>query len=166
MIRRCEANDFDTIRRTVNEAAIAYKGVIPTDRWQEPYMPEAYLHKEMEAGVIFWALEENGEIAGVMGIQDMADVTLIRHAYTLPHWQRQGVGGRLLTFLCCKTVKPTLIGTWAAAFWAVRFYEKYGFSRVTAAEKDFLLRKYWDIPERQVETSVVLSNRPVDDLTR
>jgi len=127
-------------------------------------MPEEELADEIKSGVNFWCWEEAGTILGVMGIQDVRDVTLIRHAYTLPDRQRTGIGSRLLKHLAAMTERPLLMGTWAAATWAVRFYEKQGFALVTEDEKNILLRKYWRIPERQVETSVVLSNSPVTDL--
>jgi GNAT superfamily N-acetyltransferase len=148
----------------INAAAIAYKGIIPADRWQEPYMPEDELLKEIGAGVIFWCWEEVGSILGIMGIQDVKDVTLIRHAYTHPECQRKGIGSKLLQHLAAQTKRPLLMGTWADAEWAIRFYEKHGFILVSSEEKNILLRKYWSIPERQVETSVVLSNTPVNKL--
>lgn len=164
MIRPCGTGDFHAIHTVINKAAHVYRGVIPPDRWQEPYMPEEELADEIKSGVNFWCWEEAGTILGVMGIQDVRDVTLIRHAYTLPDRQRTGIGSRLLKHLAAMTERPLLMGTWAAATWAVRFYEKQGFALVTEDEKNILLRKYWHIPERQVETSVVLSNSPVTDL--
>lgn len=164
MIRPCGTGDFHAIHTVINKAAHLYRGVIPPDRWQEPYMPEEELADEIKSGVNFWCWEEAGTILGVMGIQDVRDVTLIRHAYTLPDRQRTGIGSRLLKHLAAMTERPLLMGTWAAATWAVRFYEKQGFALVTEDEKNILLRKYWRIPERQVETSVVLSNSPVTDL--
>jgi len=157
MIRRCEEDDFEAIYQIVNDAARAYRGVIPADRWHEPYMPREELRREIEAGVAFWGCEADRELVGAMGIQDVQDVTLIRHAYVRTAWQRKGIGGKLLRHLCGLTEKPILIGTWADAEWAVRFYEKHGFRRVTPQEKDRLLAKYWSIPARQVETSVVLA---------
>lgn len=148
----------------INSAAIAYRGIIPADRWQEPYMPEHELAAEIEAGVVFWCWEEAGTILGVMGIQDVKDVTLVRHAYTLPTLQRKGIGSKLIKHLAALTDRPLLMGTWAEAKWAIRFYEKLGFALVTEEEKNTLLRKYWNIPERQVATSVVLSNSPVQKL--
>jgi len=148
----------------INSAALAYRGIIPADRWQEPYMPEDELAKEIGGGVVFWCWEEAGTILGIMGIQDVKDVTLIRHAYTLPACQRKGIGSRLLQHLAAQTKRPLLMGTWAAAEWAIRFYQAHGFTLVSEKEKDILLRKYWSIPERQVETSVVLSNTPVQKL--
>lgn len=157
MIRKCNERDFGTIYEIINDAATAYKGVIPADRYKEPYMPREELRQEIEAGVEFWGYEENNELLGVMGIQDVKDVTLIRHAYVRRARQNQGIGGKLLAHLLKLTNKLVLIGTWAAADWAIRFYEKHGFRLVSLEEKDKLLRKYWSIPERQIETSVVLA---------
>jgi len=157
MIRPCEETDFDAIYEIVNDAAQAYKGVIPPDRWHEPYMPQEELRHEIDAGVVFWGYEEDGELIGVMGIQPVHDVTLIRHAYVRTARRNQGVGGKLLTHLRTLTDRPILIGTWADARWAIRFYEKHGLRLVTPEEKVRLLKKYWSIPERQVETSVVLA---------
>ncbi|HWR59074.1 MAG TPA: GNAT family N-acetyltransferase [Thermodesulfovibrionales bacterium] len=157
MIRQCGEKDFDAIHSIINDAAQAYKGVIPLDRWKEPYMSEEYLRHELDSGVVFWGYEEDSELIGVMGIQDVQDVTLIRHAYVLTSWRNRGIGGKLLLHLRKLTVRPILIGTWADATWAVRFYEKHGFHLVSPEEKDRLLKKYWSIPERQIETSVVLA---------
>lgn len=159
MIRRCAEDDFEAIRSIVNDAATAYKGVIPSDRWHEPYMPKEELRREIGAGVVFWGYEEGGELVGVMGIQDVQDVTLFRHAYVRTAMRNRGIGGKLLSFLYGQTDRPVLVGTWAAAGWAIRFYEKHGFRLVTADEKDRLLRKYWSIPGRQTETSVVLADK-------
>ncbi len=164
MYRQSNESDFKAIYEIINSAAVVYKGAIPADRWQEPYMPEEELAKEIDAGVVFWCWEVGGDILGVMGIQDVKDVTLIRHAYTLPSCQRKGIGSKLLQYLTGLTKRPLLMGTWAAADWAIRFYEKHGFTLVTEEEKDILLKKYWDIPARQVKTSVVLSNSPVKGL--
>ena len=164
MIRRCRQSDFFAMLAIINSAALAYKGTIPDDRWKEPYMPEEELAKELEADVVFWCWEKTRSILGVMGIQDVKDVTLIRHAYTNPTFQRKGIGSKLLKHLTAQTKRPLLMGTWADAKWAVQFYEKHEFSLVTEEEKNILLRKYWDIPERQVETSVVLSNTQVEML--
>ncbi len=158
MIRRCTDSDFEAVYSIINDAAAAYRGVIPEDRWHEPYMSREELRREIEAGVVFWGYDE-GELLGVMGIQDVRDVTLFRHAYVLTRMRNRGIGGKLLTFLSGLTGRPVLIGTWAAADWAVRFYEKHGFRLVTTAEKDRLLTKYWSIPRRQTETSVVLADR-------
>jgi N-acetylglutamate synthase-like GNAT family acetyltransferase len=158
MIRPCTDNDFDTILGIINDAAMAYKDHIPPDRWHEPYMSREYLRHELDAGVVFWGYEEQGTLQGVMGIQDVLDVTLIRHAYVRTALRGKGVGGRLLTHLKALATRPTLVGTWAAAVWAIRFYEKHGFRLVSWEEKEGLLRKYWNIPERQTETSVVLAD--------
>lgn len=157
-IRRCTGADFEAIYEIINEAAEAYRGVIPPDRWHEPYMPREELRQEIEVGVTFWGYEEGGRLLGVMGIQPVQDVTLIRHAYVRPAQQKQGIGGKLLAALRDQTDRPTLLGTWAAATWAIRFYEKHGFRRVSRLEKERLLREYWSIPERQVQTSVVLAD--------
>lgn len=158
MIRPCGDRDLPAIYAIINDAAVAYRGVIPADRWHEPYMPWEELQHEIAAGVAFWGYEEDGELLGVMGIQHVQDVTLIRHAYVRTARRNQGIGGQLLSVLRRQTDRPILIGTWAAATWAVRFYEQHGFRRVSAEEKDRLLRTYWSIPERQVETSVVLAD--------
>ena len=159
MIRPCSNSEFDTIYEIVNDAAQAYRGIIPADRWKEPYMPRDELRHEMDEGVVFWGYEEDGELIGVMGIQHVQDVTLIRHAYVRTARRNQGIGGKLLSHLRKQTTRPLLIGTWADATWAIRFYEKHGFRLVTEEEKNRLLRKYWSIPERQVETSVVLAEQ-------
>jgi GNAT superfamily N-acetyltransferase len=164
MYRQSNESDFTDIYEIINSAAVAYKSVIPADRWHDPYMPEEELAKEIDAGVVFWCWEVGGDILGVMGIQDVKDVTLIRHAYTLPACQRNGIGSKLLQYLTGLTKRPLLMGTWKNANWAIRFYEKHGFTLVTEEEKNILLKKYWDIPVRQVETSVVLSNSPVKGL--
>jgi GNAT superfamily N-acetyltransferase len=158
MIRVCNERDFEAIYEVINDGARAYRGVIPDDRWREPYMPHEKLLHEIAAGVRFFAMEENGAIEGVMGLQDVDDVTLLRHAYVRTSAQRSGIGGRLLAHLREVADRPVLIGTWADAVWAVRFYEKHGFRTVGPAEKERLLRRYWVIPERQIETSVVLAD--------
>jgi N-acetylglutamate synthase-like GNAT family acetyltransferase len=156
MIRKCTEADFEAIYGIINDAAEAYRGVIPADRWHEPYMSREQLKQEIDAGVQFWGFEEDSTLVGVMGIQDKGDVTLIRHAYVRSRMRNHGIGLRLLRFLESTAEKPILIGTWADATWAVAFYQKYGYRLVSAEEKNRLLRKYWHIPERQVETSVVL----------
>jgi len=158
MIRRCEEQDFQGMYAVINDAAQAYRGVIPVDRWHEPYMSREELRHEIADGVVFWGYEEAGNLIGVMGIQDVQDVTLIRHAYVCTDHQRQGVGSQLLRHLMAQTTRPTLVGTWSDATWAIRFYERHGFRLVSGEEKDRLLRKYWSIPDRQVETSVVLAD--------
>ena len=157
MIRLLDEADFDVILEIVNDAAEAYRGVIPPDCWKEPYMPNDELAAEISRGVRFWGFEEDGELLGVMGIEDVEDVTLIRHAYVRTARRNQGIGAALLGRLRGLTERPMLIGTWAAADWAVRFYERHGFRVVTPAEKDHLLRTYWTVPARQIETSVVLA---------
>jgi len=159
MIRQCDGSEFETVRAIVNEAAEAYRGVIPADRWKEPYMSRNELQREIDEGVVFWGYEERGELVGVMGIQDVREVTLIRHAYVRTAKRNQGIGGRLLSFLREQATRPILVGTWTDAVWAIRFYEKHGFRLVSPEEKSRLLREYWSIPERQVETSVVLADR-------
>ncbi len=157
MIRRSTEADFEAILAIVNEAARAYDGAIPADRYHEPYMPAEELRGEIDAGVVFWAWEEGGTLLGVMGVQDVKDVTLIRHAYVRTAAQRRGIGAGLLAYLRAQTARPLLIGTWADAPWAIRFYQKHGFERAPAEEKAALLRRYWSIPKRQIETSVVLA---------
>ena len=159
MIRQCDSSEFETVYAIINDAAQAYKGIIPMDRWKEPYMSKEELRHEMDQGVVFWGHEKKGEIAGVMGIQHVQDVILIRHAYVRTAKRNQGIGGELLSYLRKQTTRPILIGTWADAVWARRFYEKHGFRLVSPAEKDQLLRKYWSIPERQIKTSVVLADQ-------
>jgi N-acetylglutamate synthase-like GNAT family acetyltransferase len=158
MIHPCTDRDFDTILSIINDAAQAYKGYIPPDRWHEPYMSREYLRHEIDAGVVFWGYEKDGALLGVMGIQDVLGVTLIRHAYVRTAMRGRGIGGKLLVHLKTLTVRPTLVGTWAMATWAIGFYEKHGFRLVSWEEKEQLLRKYWNIPERQTETSVVLAD--------
>jgi N-acetylglutamate synthase-like GNAT family acetyltransferase len=158
MIRRSKANDFELIWAIINDGARAYKGIIPEDRWTDPYMSREHLHHEIDDGVAFWVYEEAGELTAVMGIQDVDDVTLIRHAYVRTSGERRGIGAQLLAHLRKLATAPLLIGTWAAATWAIHFYEKHGFKLLSAAEKDRLLKKYWNIPERQAETSVVLAS--------
>jgi GNAT superfamily N-acetyltransferase len=163
MIRKCSDSDFEIIYEIINDGAEAYKGVIPADRLKEPYMDRDELRHEIDAGVEFWGYEEAGELLGVMGIQQVLDVTLIRHAYVQTARQNRGIGGKLLLHLRTMTSRPILIGTWADASWAIRFYEKHGFRVVTVEEKNRLLKKYWSIPDRQIETSVVLSEKNWSD---
>lgn len=157
-VREGAKADFAAILEIVNDGARRYQGVIPADRWHEPYMPAAELEKEIAAGVAFSVAEQDARVVGVMGIQDKGDVMLIRHAYVATGAQRGGIGTRLLRHLEGLTRKPVLIGTWAAATWAVDFYVRNGFTVVSHAEKERLLRTYWSIPDRQVETSVVLAD--------
>src|SRR6267378_1174295 len=152
MIGRCTAVDLDAILAIVNQAAQAYPGVIPADCWHEPYMTRSSLASEIAAGVNFWGWNEEGALLGIMGLQSVRDVTLIRYAYVLPSHQGQGIGGALLTSLTKQATGSLLVGTWAAAQWAIRFYERNGFRLVSAEEKDRLLSAYWSIPLRQKET--------------
>jgi len=161
MIRSLLPSDFDALLKVINDAAQAYKGVIPNDRWKEPYMSAGELREEIEAGVRFFGWVEGRHLLGVAGIQALKDTTLIRHTYVLPGCQRKGIGKRLLEYLVgLAGTSEVLVGTWADATWAIRFYEKHGFKMVSSREKDKLLRKYWNIPERQIETSVVLRTIP------
>lgn len=158
LIRKSHEADSVAMLAIVNAAAQAYRGVIPFDRWREPYMPEDELEKEISDGVIFWVAEDHGRLIGMMGIQDKEDVVLIRHAYVEPTAQKRGVGTRLLRHVQSLAGKPVLIGTWSDASWAIEFYRRNGFTVVSSGLKDQLLRQYWSIPERQVETSVVLAD--------
>jgi len=165
MIRRCDERDFELIWSIINDGAHVYEGVIPADCWTEPYMSRDELRTEMEAGVTFWGYEENEALKGVMGIQKVEDVTLIRHAYVRTDSQKGGIGGQLLSHLRKLAHGPVLIGTWADAVWAICFYEKHGFHVVAPEQKEQLLRRYWKIPDRQVETSVVLADSTWRDAT-
>ena len=156
MITTAKESDFEQIYQVINDAAGAYKGIIPADRWHDPYMSKRELLAQMKDGVKFWCYVDGSRILGVMGIQDKTDVSLIRHAYVRTISRNMGVGGKLLAHLSALTSNPILIGTWASASWAIRFYLKHGFQLVCEKEKDQLLRKYWSIPERQIEASVVL----------
>ena len=158
-VRKSEAADFEAVLAIVNDAAQAYRGVIPDDRWHDPYMPADELAKEIADGVVFWVAEDEGNLLGVMGIQDKGDVALVRHAYIATTSQRKGVGTRLLRHVESLSDKPMLIGTWADASWAIEFYRRNGFAIVPTSDKDRLLRRYWSIPPRQIETSVVLADR-------
>jgi len=158
MIRKLSNAESNLVLHVINNAAEAYRGVIPEDRGREPYMSARELREEIDGGVQFYGWTENGTVVGVMGIQSVMDTTLIRHAYVLSNQQRKGIGERLLDHLLYLALTPEiLVGTWTAAWWAIRFYEKNGFVLVSREESDRLLRKYWNIPERQVETSIVLT---------
>ena len=159
LLRESVALDFEAILAVINDAAQAYRGVIPGDRWHDPYMPADELRKEIADGVAFWVAEDEQRLAGVMGVQDKTDVALIRHAYVATALQRTGVGTTLLRHVQGLVSKPLLIGTWADASWAIDFYRRNGFTLVPSGEKDRLLRTYWSIPARQVETSVVLADK-------
>jgi GNAT superfamily N-acetyltransferase len=158
MVRPCEDRDLDLIWNIINDGAQAYKGIIPADRWSEPYMSREKLKHEIDSGVVFWGYEDAGTLVGAMGLQQVEHVTLIRHAYIRTSSQNRGIGALLLSHLRNLTSNPILIGTWADAAWAIRFYERHGFQIVDPQEKDRLLKKYWIIPERQIETSVVLAD--------
>ncbi len=158
MIRRCDERDFEQIWAVIQDGAQAYQGVIPADRLEEPYISREKLQQELDEDVLFWGFEEAEGLAGVMGSQAVQDITLIRHAYVRSASQKRGIGGQLLTHLLQLARRPVLIGTWADAVWAIEFYKKYGFAIVKLQEKDRLLRKYWKVPERQIETSVVLAD--------
>jgi GNAT superfamily N-acetyltransferase len=158
MIRRCDDRDSEVIWTIINDGAQAYKGVIPADQWTEPYMSREGMQREISDGVVFRGFEDGGELVGVMGIQKVQEVTLIRHAYVRSSSQKHGIGAQLLSHLRGLTDDAILIGIWADAVWAIRFYEKHGFRMVGLAEKDWQLKKYWKISERQRETSVVLAD--------
>jgi GNAT superfamily N-acetyltransferase len=158
MIRPCGDGDFESIYEIINDGASVYRGVIPDDRLREPYMSRDELRHEITDGVVFSGFDEDDVLLGVMGVQYVQDVTLIRHAYVRTAAQGRGVGGKLLEHLRPMARGPILIGTWAASYWAIRFYERHGFRVVTPAEKEVLLRRYWKVPARQIETSVVLAD--------
>lgn len=158
MIRDCRDDDFEAILATINDGAEAYRGVIPADRLSDPYMSSDALRHELAQGVEFWCDDHNGSLLGVMGIQQVQDVTLIRHAYVRTAAQGSGTGSRLLAHLRAMSSRPVLMGAWADATWAIRFYERHGFRKVDPNTKAALLRRYWTVPERQIETSVVLAD--------
>ncbi|GKU79165.1 GNAT family N-acetyltransferase [Paenibacillus sp. L3-i20] len=163
MIRLCQSSEAAIISDIINDAATAYKGVIPEDRYHEPYMSLNEVESEINDGVVFWGyLDEKEQLIGIMGLQDKGDVSLIRHAYVKTSHRSKGIGGTLIEHLLQQTTKPILIGTWAAASWAIRFYNRYGFRLVSKEEKEHLLRIYWNVPTRQIEESVVLSNAEED----
>jgi GNAT superfamily N-acetyltransferase len=159
-IRLCRDDEREAMLAIVNTAAEAYRGVIPADRWHEPYMPREELDAEIAAGVEFWGYEDGDGLVGVMGIQPVRDVDLIRHAYVAPRSQRGGIGGALLERLMDGRTRRVLVGTWAAAGWAIAFYERHGFEYVGRERTAALLKDYWTIPERQIDTSVVLARPP------
>ena len=161
-IRRCRDDERTAILAIVNAAAEAYRGVIPADCWHEPYMPVDELDAEIAAGVAFWGFEADGRLAGLMGMQQVGDVDLIRHAYVLPTCQRHGVGSALLQHFGTLSTRRMLIGTWAAAGWAIRFYRRHGFDLVSPERKTALLKTYWTVPDRQIATSVVLAKPGFD----
>jgi len=158
MTRELDDKDFDEIFTIINDAAVAYKGVIPEDRWHEPYMPKEELAQQIAEGVRFLGCEQEGQLIGVMGIQERGDVFLIRHAYVRTSLRKKGVGTLLIREITKNINKPILIGTWKSAVWAISFYQKNGYTLVSEQQKNLLLKKYWNIPERQIETSVVLAD--------
>jgi N-acetylglutamate synthase-like GNAT family acetyltransferase len=166
VIRQSREGDSAAMLAIINAAAQAYRAVIPADLWQDPYMPPEELEKQVAEGVTFWVAEEDRRLLGIMGIQDKGEVTLVRHAYVAPAVQRTGVGTSLLDHLRGLTSKPVLIGTWAASSWAIDFYRKNGFNVVPSTDYRVLIRRYWSIPARQIETSVVLADGRWKDANR
>lgn len=164
MIRKCNNEEFKVIYEIINEAAQVYQRFIPRERWREPYMSYEHLQHEIGSGITFWGYEEEDQLQGVMGIQPVKDVTLIRHAYVRTEKQGQGIGGKLLTHLYNMTKTPVLIGTWADAFWAISFYQNQGFCLLPSAEKECLLNKYWTAPKWHMDMSVVLADSRWVDL--
>ena len=162
IVKSDEKKDFHTIYEIINDASIAYKGIIPIDRWKEPYMSKNELETQINDGVEFWSYLENNKILGVMGIQFKNEVTLIRHAYVRTSARQKGIGGKLLKHLINKAKTPILIGTWSDASWAISFYKKHGFRLLSNEEKNRLLKIYWSIPVRQVETSIILASEDWD----
>jgi len=160
-IRLCRDGEHSAIRAIINAAAEVYRGVIPPDCWHEPYMSSSELQSEIAANIAFWGYETDGALVGVMGIQPVRDVVLIRHAYVMPARQHRGIGSALLSHLRGLTTQHMLIGTWAAAEWAIRFYQRHGFELAPAGQKTALLQTYWTVPDRQIETSVVLADPPL-----
>lgn len=158
MIRECEAAELGDVCAVINDGAAAYRGIIASDCWKDPYMGADELHREVDAGVRFWGYFDDGQLLAVMGHQDVGDVALIRHAYTRTANQGTGMGSALLSHLRGRTERPMLVGTWKAATWAVRFYQRRGFELVSAVQKEVLLRRYWTVPERQIAESVVLAD--------
>jgi GNAT superfamily N-acetyltransferase len=159
-VRPCRDNEREDMLAIINSVAEAYRGVIPADRCHEPYMPAHELDHEIAAGVAFWGYEADGALLGLMGIQPVRDLDLVRHAYVLPESQGHGVGGELLEHLRTLSTRRMLVGTWAAAEWAISFYKRHGFEATSPEQKTALLQTYWTIPDRQVETSVVLASPP------
>jgi GNAT superfamily N-acetyltransferase len=162
-IRPCRDDEQPAMLAIINAAAAAYRCAIPADRWHEPYMAAGELEREIDQGVVFWGYEVDDALIGVMGIQAVGEVDLIRHAYVLPASQRAGVGRELLAHLRLLSTRRMLVGTWAAAEWAIRFYRRNGFEQVSPECKTVLLQTYWTIPDRQIETSVVLASPPLDE---
>jgi GNAT superfamily N-acetyltransferase len=161
-IRRCREHEFQQIREIINRAAAVYRGQIPDEHWHEPYMSAPQLHREIAAGVDFWGYEEAGRLIGVMGIQSVRDVDLIRHAYVSTEHQGKGIGGLLLNSLRHRRGRPVLIGTWAAAGWAIRFYQRHGFELIPPDQARDLLSRYWAISDGQMDASVVLASAALE----
>ncbi len=159
MIRECTDKDFDEILAVINDGATAYRDVIPADCYHEPYMSKQDLRIALKEGITFWAKENDEAICGIMGIQNVDDVTLIRHAYVRTSQQRNGVGSKLLSHLLRLANLPVLVGTWRAADWAIQFYRQHGFEILSQEHMSEILQRYWSISERQIETSVVLAQR-------
>ncbi len=155
-IEKCNSFDFNDIYEIINDAALAYEGIIPDDCYQRPYMSKKKLLREIDEGIVFWGYIVKEQLVGVMGIQNLKEVTLIRHAYIKTHFRKKGIGRQLLSFLKKRAAHPILIGTWKDAVWAIKFYENNGFNLVNTSQKDILLKKYWNITKKQIETSVVL----------
>lgn len=164
VFHQCGEREFDSVYFIINESAEAYRGLIPADCFTDPYMSRHEFRSEISAGVEFWGYEENDALRGVMGIQRMQDVVLIRHAYTRTEYQGMGIGNGLLKFLLARTQRPVLIGTWSGVTRAIGFYERHGFALVANGAKDKLLRKYWQVPDAQIQNSVVLANVPLEHL--
>jgi GNAT superfamily N-acetyltransferase len=160
-VRPCRKDERPGISEIINAAAEAYRGVIPADRWHDPYMSLPELDSEICAGVVFWAYEAGGELIGVMGVQPVRAVDLIRHAYVRPGYQRAGIGAALIRHIRSLSRRQMLVGTWAAATWAIAFYRRHGFVLAAPEQTNVLLNTYWTIPERQIEASVVLANPPL-----
>jgi len=163
--RQCGEREFDSVYFIINEAAVAYEGLIPAEFLNDPYMSRHEFRSELGAGVEFWGFEENTALRAVMGVQRVEDVVLIRHAYTRTEYQGRGIGSGLLNFLMAKTQRPVLVGTWAGASRAIAFYQHHDFTLVPDVAKDALLRKYWQVPDAQIEGSVVLANVAVESLS-
>jgi GNAT superfamily N-acetyltransferase len=155
-LRGCGPEDTARILEIVNAAAVAYRGVVPAECLHDPYMPAEELRRDMEAGVSFLGCEVDGALMGVMGLQVVREVHLIRHAYVMPGAQGARIGALLIAELKRRSTRRLLVGTWAAAHWAIRFYERHGFGRVPSGQAAQLLSTYWNIPRDQAAMSVVL----------
>ena len=157
MIIEYKKNDTSKILNIINDASLRYKGIIPENCWHEPYMSEQELIDEFNNKIHMFGYHKNNKLIGVIGVQEVKDVILIRHAYTLTAYQGKGTGSALLKYLLKKNQNSRiLVGTWRHATWAVRFYEKFGFVLHAKEQSALLLKKYWKIPSKQIENSVVL----------